>query len=116
MLRTLDDIPGFTGDDGAQIRELVGRGTALASHSVALIRHPAGTAARAHHHTVADEVYVVQAGQGRITIDGVTHALAAGDIVTIRPGQTHKVTAITDLTLLVTCAPAYEVSEVAWDE
>jgi mannose-6-phosphate isomerase-like protein (cupin superfamily) len=114
---SLNDITGFTGPDGAHIRELAGRSTGVTSHSIALIAHPAGTASAEHHHTVADEVYYVESGRGRIKVDGETQAIGPGDILTIRPGQRHKVYGDgPDLVLIVTCAPAYEVGEVVWDE
>lgn len=116
--RSLFSIPGFIGPDGAHVQELAGRSTGLASHSLAAITHPPGTASRAHHHTVADEVYFVQAGQGRVRVDNETRAIRPGDAVIIRPGQPHKVwnDGPDDLVLLVSCAPAYAVNEVAWDE
>jgi mannose-6-phosphate isomerase-like protein (cupin superfamily) len=112
------DAAVFTGPDGARIQELVGRSTGVTSHSVALIAHPAGMTIVEHHHTVADEVYYVQSGAGRIRVDGEMRQIAPGDVITIRPGQRHKLWAegIEDLVLLVTCAPAYEVGEVVWDE
>lgn len=106
------------GEDRARIQELEGRSTGLTSHSLAVITHPPGTASRLHHHTVADEVYLVQAGHGQIRVDTTTRGISAGNVVVIRPGQLHKVWNLgpEDLVLVVSCAPAYEVSEVAWDE
>jgi mannose-6-phosphate isomerase-like protein (cupin superfamily) len=71
-----------------------------------------------HHHTLADEVYFVRSGSGRIRVDGETCGLQPGDTVIIRPGQRHKLWAggPEDLVLIVTCAPAYSVTEVIWDE
>ncbi len=108
----------FIGPDGARIRELAGRTTGLTSHSLAVITHPAGMATVEHHHTVADEVYFVQSGRGHLRVDGEMLELAPGDTVTIRPGQRHKLWADAgeDVVLVVTCAPAYSVSEVIWDE
>lgn len=108
----------FIGPDGARILEVAGRGTGLESHSLAIITHPAGMATVDHHHTVADEVYYVQSGRGHIRIDGETRELAPGDTVIIRPGQRHKLWADMgeDVVLVVTCAPAYAVDEVVWDE
>ncbi len=116
--RKLSDVPRFTGPDGATVREAAGRSTGLASHSLAFITHPAGTASRRHHHTVCEEVYYVAAGRGRIDVDGVERELAQGDLVQIRPGQQHKVycDGPQDLELIVTCGPAYSMDEVAWDE
>jgi mannose-6-phosphate isomerase-like protein (cupin superfamily) len=108
----------FIGPDGAHIRELAGRSTGLASHSLAIIAHPAGMATVEHHHTVADEVYYVQSGRGRVRVDEEVVDVAPGDTIIIRPGQRHKLWADKgeDLVLVVTCAPAYLVTEVIWDE
>jgi mannose-6-phosphate isomerase-like protein (cupin superfamily) len=116
--RRLADVRAFAGEDGAAIQEVAGRSTGLLSHSLAVIRHPPGTASRAHHHTVADEVYFVQSGRGQVRVDGDTREVGAGDTIIIRPGQVHKVTNTgpNDLVLIVSCAPAYAVDEVRWDE
>ena len=116
--RAAQDVPQFSGPDGAHIRELAGRSTGLESHSLAIIVHPAGMTTVEHHHTVADEVYYVQSGKGRIRVDELVLDVAAGDTVIIRPGQRHKLWADhgEDLVLVVTCAPAYSVTEVIWDE
>lgn len=108
----------YIGPDGARILELAGRSTGLESHSLAIITHPAGMATVDHHHTVADEVYYVQSGRGHIRIDGEMRALETGDTVILRPGQRHKLWADAgeDVVLVVTCAPAYSVTEVIWDE
>ena len=55
---------------------------------------------------------------GRVRVDGVTRSVGPGDAVIIRPGQRHKVwnDGAGDLVLIVSCAPAYEVGEVVWDE
>jgi mannose-6-phosphate isomerase-like protein (cupin superfamily) len=116
--RPAGEVPVFTGPDGAQIQELAGRSTGLTSHSLAIIAHPVGMSTVEHHHTVADEVYYVRSGTGKIRIDGEERSLGPGDTIIIRPGQRHKLWADgeEDLVLAVTCAPAYEVTEVIWDE
>lgn len=116
--RRSDEVAVFVGADGARIQELVGRSTGVTSHSIAFIAHAVGMSTVEHHHTVADEVYYVQSGIGRIRVDGEMRQVGPGDVVTIRPGQRHKLWAdgSEDLVLLVTCAPAYEVGEVVWDE
>ncbi len=118
VFRSQADVPEFVGADGARIREVGGRSTGLNSHSLAIITHPAGMSTVEHHHTVADEVYFVRSGAGRIRVDDETRAVQPGDTVIIRPGQRHKVWADgpEDLVLIVTCAPAYSVTEVIWDE
>lgn len=114
----LAGLPVGQAPDGSQIRELAGRSTGLASHSLAVIAHPPGTTSTAHHHTVADEIYFVWAGRGRVQVDAEECSLKAGDTVQIRPGQRHKLwnDGEADLVLIVTCAPAYSTDEVVWDE
>jgi mannose-6-phosphate isomerase-like protein (cupin superfamily) len=116
--RHLASIGAFTGADGARVQELAGQSCGLNSHSLAIIVHPPGTASRGHHHTVADEVYYVLQGSGSLHLENDLHALQTGDIVVLRPGQYHKVCndGAEDLVLVVTCAPAYQVDEVVWDE
>jgi mannose-6-phosphate isomerase-like protein (cupin superfamily) len=118
IFRAVGSAPVFVGPDGAVIQEIAGRSVGLTSHSIAIITHPVGMSTVEHHHTLADEVYCVQSGTGRIRVDSETRGVGPGDVITIRPGQRHKVWADgdADLVLLVTCAPAYQISEVIWDE
>jgi mannose-6-phosphate isomerase-like protein (cupin superfamily) len=114
----LTDIAPFTGADGARVQQIAGRSEGMTSHSLAVISHPPGTASVEHHHTLADEVYLVWSGRGRVRVDEVTQLIGPGDTVTIRSGQRHKVWSDgpEDLVLVVSCAPAYQVAEVMWDE
>jgi mannose-6-phosphate isomerase-like protein (cupin superfamily) len=115
---SLGSIPAYIGEDKACIQELAGRSTGLTSHSLAVITHPPASASRTHHHTVADEIYLVQSGRGLIRVDAITRQISPGDVVVIRPDQCHTVwnAGPEDLVLVVTCAPAYQVDEVVWDE
>jgi len=118
IFSSLETTLPFTGPDGARVQQIAGRSEGVTSHSLAVISHPPGTASVEHHHTLADEVYLVRSGQGRVRVDGETRNVGPGDAVTIRPGQRHKVWSDGpgDLVLVVSCAPAYEVGEVVWDE
>ena len=112
------EIIPFTAPDGARVQQIAGRSEGMTSHSLAIISHPPGTESTDHHHTVADEIYLVWSGRGRVRVDGETRSVGPGDAVTIRPGQRHKVwcDGPEDLVLIVSCAPAYQVDEVVWDE
>jgi mannose-6-phosphate isomerase-like protein (cupin superfamily) len=114
----LTEIIPFTAPDGARVQQIAGCSEGMTSHSLAVISHPPGTASVEHHHTVADEVYLVWTGRGRVCVDGEARHVGLGDTVTIRPGQRHKVwcDGPEDLVLVVSCAPAYQVNEVVWDE
>jgi mannose-6-phosphate isomerase-like protein (cupin superfamily) len=41
------------------------------------------------HHRIAEEYYFVLAGQGTAILDGVEHALVAGDFLRLPPGTKH---------------------------
>lgn len=116
--RALSQIPAFTAADGARIRELAGRGSDLASHSLAVIAHPPGTESRDHRHKIADEVYLVWSGRGRVRVAGEERAVGPGDAIIIRAGQTHKLwnDGPDDLVLIVSCAPAHAAEDVVWQE
>jgi mannose-6-phosphate isomerase-like protein (cupin superfamily) len=118
ILTNLTEIIPFIAPDGARVKQIAGRSEDMTSHSLAVISHPPGTESIDHHHTVADEVYLVWSGRGRVRVDGETRHLGSGDTVTIRPGQRHKLWSDgpEDLVLIVSCAPAYQVDEVIWDE
>jgi mannose-6-phosphate isomerase-like protein (cupin superfamily) len=114
-----DDIRPFVGDDGAIVRELASpQNSPLTRHSLAEIRHPAGTASQEHYHTEAEEAYFVLSGEGGIRVDGETRSIGPGDVVVIAPGERHTVwqEGEGDLVLLVTCVPAYSVDEVVFTE
>jgi mannose-6-phosphate isomerase-like protein (cupin superfamily) len=114
-----NDTQPFVGDDGAIIRELASpHNSPLTQHSLAEIRHPAGTASQEHYHTEAEEVYLVIEGQGTIRVDGETRTIGPGDVVVIVPGQRHKVWPVdeSELVMLVTCVPAYSAEEVVFTE
>ncbi len=117
-VRNLTDVTAYRGPDGAYVQELGGASTGMQSHSVAVICHPPGTASREHHHTIADEVYVVLSGTGELLMDGQRITVRPNDIVILLPGQRHKIgcSGDDDLVLYVTCSPAYDPGEVIWDE
>src|SRR5216683_2866620 len=43
-----------------------------------------------HHHTTADNVYIVKRGEGTLTVDGETHVIRENDVVYIPAGMTHS--------------------------
>jgi mannose-6-phosphate isomerase-like protein (cupin superfamily) len=78
----------------------------LTWHSLAEIRHSAGTASIEHYHTEAEEVYYITEGQGAIRVDGETRSTGPGDVVVIAPGERHTVWQEGELVLLVpVCQP-----------
>lgn len=53
------------------------------------------------HHSNVDVVVTVVRGQGRFTVEGDEHPIAAGGVVVMRPGARHAIAAETDLELVV---------------
>jgi len=111
-IKNREDIPVMAAEDGSFVRELAHTPT----HSLAEIRHPAGTASREHYHLTADEVYYVLDGHGEIRVDGETSAVGPGDVISIGPGRRHQVwpKGREYLLLLVTCSPPYDPAELAF--
>ena len=110
-IKNLEDAPAFTTKDGSEIRELLAhRNSAIRHQSLAEARVPVGGSTHEHYHPVAEEIYYITHGQGRIRIEGEARDLRAGDAVAILPGQRHKLwnTGSETLRLLCCCSPAYE--------
>src|ERR1700756_2150600 len=49
-----------------------------------------GPRGKHHHHTTADNVYIVKRGEGTLTVDGETHVIRENDVVYIPAGMTHS--------------------------
>src|SRR5262245_55239949 len=107
----LEDAQPFITKDGSEIRELLAhRNSAIRNQSLAEARLPPGGATQEHFHPLAEEIYYITHGTGRIRIDGEVREVTAGDAIAIRPGKRHKLwnTGVEPLRLLCCCAPGYE--------
>ena len=51
---------------------------------------PGGPRGKVHHHTQADNVYIVKKGEGTLTVEDKTYALAENDVVYIPAGMKHS--------------------------
>jgi len=49
-----------------------------------------GPRGKRHHHTTADNVYIVKRGEGTLTVDGETHVIRENDVVYIPAGMKHS--------------------------
>lgn len=111
----LDQLTAFITADGSGIRELAGVGgpptgsAPAAQQSLAEATVPVGGATTAHYHPVAEELYFIQRGTGRLRIGDEERDVAPGDCIVIPPGAEHKLTNTggEDLVLLCCCAPPY---------
>ncbi len=109
-LTRLGDVPPYVTLDGSEIRELMHPDRqGVRNQSLAEARLAPGATTRLHRHHLSEELYHVTSGRGRITLDGVTLDLAAGDTVLIPAGVTHRLENTGDvlLRILCVCSPAY---------
>jgi mannose-6-phosphate isomerase-like protein (cupin superfamily) len=118
-IRNLTDVPSFITKDGSEIRELLAhRNSAIRNQSLAEARLPVGASTQEHYHPLAEEIYFITSGSGRIRIDGETRDVTVGDAIAIPPGRRHKLwnTGADTLKLLCCCAPGYEHTDTVLTE
>ena len=65
-------------------------------------RFTPGEMAGPHAHPDMSEVFFVEAGRGRITVDGLDSPLDPGTCVVVEPGEAHAITNIGDSELVLT--------------
>jgi mannose-6-phosphate isomerase-like protein (cupin superfamily) len=51
---------------------------------------PGGPGGKVHHHTNADNVYIVKTGEGTLTVEGKTYLIRENDVVYIPAGMKHS--------------------------
>jgi mannose-6-phosphate isomerase-like protein (cupin superfamily) len=103
--------PPFITVDGSEIRELLAHRNSVIRHqSLAEATLPVGGATKEHYHSLAEEIYYILQGTGRMRIEQEERMIGVGDAIAIPPGQKHKLwnTGSIPLQLLCCCAPAYE--------
>jgi mannose-6-phosphate isomerase-like protein (cupin superfamily) len=115
-------------DDVSEIDMEAGRGTqvrlvdaSLGTTSIDLHINrlrPGGARGRVHRHTRSDNVYIVQRGEGTLTIDGEIHVIRADDVVFIPAGTRHSLSNLTDepLELFEIYTPAGKAFDFVVDE
>jgi mannose-6-phosphate isomerase-like protein (cupin superfamily) len=110
----LNKAEAFITKDGSEIRELLAhRNSAIRNQSLAEARLPVGGATQEHYHPLAEEIYYITHGTGRIRIEAEVREVIVGDAIAIRPGQKHKLwnSGTDQLRLLCCCSPGYEHSD-----
>jgi len=106
---------------GETVYELVGAAAALggaSAHSVAEISIRPGGSSASHRHRRSEETYYILRGEGRLVIDGQSHALRAGDACLIEPGERHRIVNETEdeLVFLAVSAPPWTPDDSVFDE
>jgi len=110
----LNKAESFITKDGSEIRELLAhRNSSIRNQSLAEARLPVGGATQEHYHPLAEEIYYITHGTGRIRIESEELEVVVGDAIAIRPGQKHKLwnCGNDQLRLLCCCSPGYEHSD-----
>ena len=57
---------------------------------------PGGPRGKLHHHTHADNVYIVKRGEGTLTVEGKRYPIQENDVVYIPAGVTHSLANLSD--------------------
>lgn len=83
-------------------RVLLRRGDVPRLTQYARARFAPGQTAAAHAHADMHEVFLVESGRARFTIDGLAHELGPGGCIAIAPGEMHEVANAGDGDLVVT--------------
>jgi mannose-6-phosphate isomerase-like protein (cupin superfamily) len=82
-----EGMPGGRGDKIKLIN------TTLGTHNVDVHLNrlaPGGPRGKVHHHTNADNVYIVKRGEGTLTAEGETHVVREDDVIFIPAGMKHS--------------------------
>jgi len=118
-IKNLAEVSAFITKDGSEIRELLAcRNSSIRNQSLAEARLPQGGSTQEHYHPLAEEIYYITQGSGRIRIEGEMQDVKSGDAIAIPPGSKHKLwnTGQGELRLLCCCAPGYEHADTVITE
>jgi mannose-6-phosphate isomerase-like protein (cupin superfamily) len=102
---SLSSVDFFVTKDGSTIREL--QRTDVQSLAEATLEPDEAT--QRHYHRVAEEIYFVLKGSGKLEVDGETRTIRPGDAILIPPGAWHTLenNGSSELRILCACAPPY---------
>jgi mannose-6-phosphate isomerase-like protein (cupin superfamily) len=94
----LDECPANPMEPGrGQQIKLINPGLGTEKLDVHLNRLAAGgPRGKRHHHTKADNVYIVKRGEGTLSVEGETHVIRENDVVYIPAGVTHSLANLSD--------------------
>jgi mannose-6-phosphate isomerase-like protein (cupin superfamily) len=105
IVTSVEGVEAFVTKDGSTIREL--HHTEVQSLAEATLEVEQAT--ERHYHRVAEEIYFVLKGQGRMEVDGEVTHVRPGDAVLIPAGAWHQLenNGTSELRILCCCAPPY---------
>ena len=83
-------VEGMPGGRGEKIKLI---NTTLGTHNVDVHLNrlsPGGPRGKVHHHSKADNVYIVKRGEGTLTVEGEMHIVREDDVIFIPAGMKHS--------------------------
>lgn len=94
----LDQCPtvAMKGDRGEQVRLInaeLGTGKLDVHVNRLKVGDPGGSY---HHHSNADNVYIVKRGEGELVVEGETHVIREDDVIYIPAGMKHSLQNVSD--------------------
>ena len=104
-VESISRVEFFVAKDGSTIREL--HHTDVQSLAEATLEPDEAT--QRHYHRVAEEIYFVLKGSGRMEVDGESRMVRPGDAILIPAGSWHTLenNGTSELRILCSCAPPY---------
>lgn len=111
----VEEMPGGRGEKVKLIN------TALGTHNVDVHLNklkPGGPRGKVHHHSKADNVYIVKRGEGTLTVEGETHIVREDDVIFIPAGMKHSLSNLGEsvFEIFEIYAPAGEHFDFVLDE
>jgi quercetin dioxygenase-like cupin family protein len=102
--RSLSTLPteGVSHNPGIAKQVMLRNGELPHLTQFAQARFAPGQVAAAHTHADMFEVFFVESGVGRMTVDGHAHHLQAGSCVAVEPGEVHELENVGHTELVVT--------------
>ena len=112
-LTSVEAVEAFVTKDGSTIREL--HHSEVQSLAEATLEVEQAT--ERHYHRVAQEIYFVLKGQGKMEIDGEITHVRPGDAVLIPAGALHQLenNGTSELRFLCICAPPYSHDDTLFE-
>lgn len=92
-IHDLQDLPVAALGVGTAIEKRMLAGSDDVPHVMQFVRatFAPGQVAPAHAHADWSELFYVESGEGTLTVDGTAHALRAGIVFTVEPGERHEI-------------------------
>lgn len=111
--KSVDAVEPFVTKDGSTIREL--HHTEVQSLAEATLEVEQAT--ERHYHSVAQEIYFVLKGQGKLEIDSEITYVRPGDAVLIPAGAFHQLenNGTSELRFLCFCTPPYSHDDTLFE-